>query len=233
MTDRINSPGRAPALRRTLVIGLCALAIAMPGVVVLPSFTASPAYADPPPWAPAHGYRAKKRHKKYKRKHRRGRRGDYEERRSYDAPAIVVAPVVASPHVDLSNCNRQLIGSVVGGATGALIGSRIGKGSGKTMAIATGTIIGLLVGGSIGRTMDSVDQSCVGNVLEQAETGQTVAWKNPDGEQYQVTPQKTYQSGEGRYCREYTTTVTVGGKAESAYGTACRQPDGTWQIVKR
>jgi surface antigen len=25
--------------------------------------------------------------------------------------------------------------------------------------------------------------------------------------------------------------VTVGGRAEQAYGTACRQPDGSWQIV--
>jgi surface antigen len=25
--------------------------------------------------------------------------------------------------------------------------------------------------------------------------------------------------------------VTIGGKAESAYGTACRQPDGTWKVI--
>jgi surface antigen len=35
----------------------------------------------------------------------------------------------------------------------------------------------------------------------------------------------------GAYCREYQTTVTVGGKSEQAYGTSCRQPDGSWQIV--
>lgn len=32
------------------------------------------------------------------------------------------------------------------------------------------------------------------------------------------------------YCREYTRTVTVGGVAQNAYGTACMQPDGSWQI---
>jgi hypothetical protein len=32
------------------------------------------------------------------------------------------------------------------------------------------------------------------------------------------------------YCREYTKTVSIGGKAERAYGTACQQPDGSWEI---
>jgi hypothetical protein len=33
-------------------------------------------------------------------------------------------------------------------------------------------------------------------------------------------------------CREYTVPVTVGGKEELAYGKACQQPDGTWQIAQ-
>ncbi len=32
------------------------------------------------------------------------------------------------------------------------------------------------------------------------------------------------------YCREYTKTVTVGGRAVESYGTACLQPDGAWKI---
>lgn len=38
----------------------------------------------------------------------------------------------------------------------------------------------------------------------------------------------TYQEP---YCREFTKVVNVGGQAQSAYGQACRQPDGSWQIV--
>jgi len=33
------------------------------------------------------------------------------------------------------------------------------------------------------------------------------------------------------YCREYTSTATVGGRPVETYGTACRQPDGSWKIV--
>lgn len=33
----------------------------------------------------------------------------------------------------------------------------------------------------------------------------------------------------GQYCREYTQTVYIGGRAVEAYGTACQQPDGSWE----
>jgi surface antigen len=32
-------------------------------------------------------------------------------------------------------------------------------------------------------------------------------------------------------CREFQQTITINGKTEKAYGTACRQADGTWRIV--
>ena len=33
------------------------------------------------------------------------------------------------------------------------------------------------------------------------------------------------------YCREFTKTVAIGGRIQPAYGRACYQPDGSWQIV--
>lgn len=38
---------------------------------------------------------------------------------------------------------------------------------------------------------------------------------------------------DGPYCREYTQQVTIGGKLRQAYGTACLQENGAWQIVSR
>lgn len=35
----------------------------------------------------------------------------------------------------------------------------------------------------------------------------------------------------GQTCREYQSTVTVGGQVQPSFGTACLQPDGTWRIV--
>lgn len=34
------------------------------------------------------------------------------------------------------------------------------------------------------------------------------------------------------YCREYQTQVTIAGQPQNAYGTACRKPDGSWQIQR-
>ena len=31
-------------------------------------------------------------------------------------------------------------------------------------------------------------------------------------------------------CREFTTTVTIGGQPRQAAGEACPEPDGTWRI---
>ena len=36
---------------------------------------------------------------------------------------------------------------------------------------------------------------------------------------------------ERAYCREYTKTVRIHGRTQSAFGRACLQPDGDWKIV--
>jgi surface antigen len=35
----------------------------------------------------------------------------------------------------------------------------------------------------------------------------------------------------GQTCREYRTTATIDGKPQEIHGTACLQPDGTWQFL--
>ncbi len=40
-----------------------------------------------------------------------------------------------------------------------------------------------------------------------------------------------YRSGDGRQCREYQSTVMIGGRPQPTYGTACLEGDGTWRIV--
>jgi 17 kDa outer membrane surface antigen len=59
---------------------------------------------------------------------------------------------------------------------------------------------------------------------------ETIVWHdgNATGS---VTPVREGTTSAGRYCREFQQTVTIGGKTEHAYGTACQQPDGAWEIV--
>ncbi|MDX1423908.1 MAG: RT0821/Lpp0805 family surface protein [Kiloniellales bacterium] len=206
---------------------------------VLVAGAAAPVAADPPPWAPAHGWRAKhddryddkhyhKRDHKHRRKHvyKRRHEHDHYERERYAGYQVPYG-------LDLGRCNRTVLGGVLGGAAGAALGSTVDKHDGRTAAIVGGTIIGVLVGGAIGQYMDSIDQNCIGQTLEHVPDGETIVWRNPNvGGSYQVTPAETYQRSDGRYCREYITEVIIGGRREQAYGTACRQPDGSWKVVR-
>ena len=128
---------------------------------------------------------------------------------------------------------KTAVGGLGGAAAGGLLGAALGGGS---TGIAAGTILGGLIGGAIGNRMDAADQeranTAATQALESAPSGQSVAWRNPDsGNAGAVTPVRTYQTSTGQYCREYTQTITVGGEKHQSYGTACRQPDGTWRIV--
>ena len=66
--------------------------------------------------------------------------------------------------------------------------------------------------------------------LESAPSGTVVQWKNPDGATSTVVPQPAFQSASGQICREFQQTVTIAGKPQQAYGTACRQPYGSWKL---
>ena len=68
--------------------------------------------------------------------------------------------------------------------------------------------------------------------LESGRTGETTDWVNPDsGHSGSITPTETYQKADGSYCRKYTQTIIVNEEAVQSYGTACRQPDGSWKEV--
>lgn len=63
-----------------------------------------------------------------------------------------------------------------------------------------------------------------------APIGETISWS--DGRASgQVTAIREGNSSAGRYCREFHHEVTIGGKKEQSYGTACRQPDGSWELI--
>jgi surface antigen len=128
---------------------------------------------------------------------------------------------------------KTTVGAVGGGALGGLIAAAAGA---NPAAIAASVIGGILVGGLVGNLLDERDRRLAAEAqqraLETAPTGRPVTWRNPDnGHSGTVTPVKTYQTSSGAYCREFQTNVTVEGKSDKAYGTACRQPDGSWKIV--
>jgi surface antigen len=122
-------------------------------------------------------------------------------------------------------------GMVIGGVLGGVLGSQVGRGEGRTVATIVGTLIGAAVGGAVGRSMAESDRLKAAHSLETVRTGVPSTWRNPDtGNQYTFTPTRTYDAAQGP-CREYVVDAIIGGKREKVYGTACRQPDGSWRVV--
>lgn len=124
-------------MKRTL-LALSAAALALP---------AAPAAADPPPWAPAHGYRAKQHHRIY------DSRGYYMEPRR-----ITYRDHVWRGRDGRYYCRRDngTTGLIIGAGVGALAGREIAGNGDRTL----GAILGGVAGGLLGRAIDRGDLRC-------------------------------------------------------------------------
>ena len=118
--------------------------------------TAAPAAADPPHWAPAHGKRAKD-------KHRHGER--VRVVRVYDDRGYYVSPrrITRSSYMWRGRdgryyCKRDngTTGLVIGAGVGALAGHELAGRGDKTL----GAILGGAVGAIVGREIDRGSLSC-------------------------------------------------------------------------
>ena len=144
----------------------------------------------------------------------------------------ILSMIVAVPLlVSAAGCaTKQETGVLTGGVVGGAVGSSVGGGG--PGAIIAGGVIGALIGGAIGSTMDQEDRHQAYHALEHNRTREPYSWRNPDtGNSYTVTPTRAYATNAGQQCREYETDAVIRGRRDRVYGTACRQPDGSWQAV--
>jgi hypothetical protein len=102
-------------------------------VVLAATLAAPAALANPPAYAPAHGWRAQQQ-PYYAAYDRYGRPVGYDTRRG--------------------SCNGDGVGAVLGAVGGGLIGGQVAKGDNQTIGILTGAAIGGLLGYQIGRSSD-------------------------------------------------------------------------------
>lgn len=127
----------------------------------------------------------------------------------------------------------ETVGTLGGAVAGGLLGSRFGGGAGKVATVGIGTVLGALAGREVARYLRGNDTERAATAEQQAlSQGGPIDWSNPEtGARGSVQPQRTYLNNAGQTCRDYTHTIYVQGQAESARGTACRQPDGSWALV--
>jgi uncharacterized protein YcfJ len=121
---------------KKMLLSIAAAALVLP---------AAPAAADPPPWAPAHGYH-KVKGKKYDRRGRyyqprrinrgdrvwRGRDGRYYCRRDNGTTGLIIGAAggaLAGRVIDTRG--ERATGTILGAAAGALLGREIDRGSAR------------------------------------------------------------------------------------------------------
>ncbi|MDH5784488.1 MAG: RT0821/Lpp0805 family surface protein [Chromatiales bacterium] len=182
----------------------------------------------PPPWAPAHGWRGKQGEDAYE--------GGHEEVAviEHGGTHVMVSNGAATVDVGIEQgtCNRDAIGAVVGGIIGGAIGNKAGDKNNREISTVLGVVIGGVVGHEIGKSMDKADQSCTGQVLEQAADNKTVQWAADNGSgEYSVTPLRTYQEN-GLDCRDYITEYQGAKGSDSERSTACRNTEGAWSKMR-
>jgi len=190
-----------------------------------------PVLADPPPWAPAHGWR-KKNDPNYV-----GYTG-----KKWDNDYGILE----------GTCDAAKVGTVLGGVVGGAVGSQVAKDSpNRPVAIVVGTVLGAVIGNKIGAEIGEGDRGCMGHALELSGEQKAVKWTNPQtGVNFTLTPTKNFGDRQNP-CREFTAVAVGGsnssedeghskgkgkgkakGRAKKAQynGTACRKGNGEWVI---
>src|SRR6185312_8346393 len=140
------------------------LSVAMIAAIVLPTL---PVAADPPPWAPAHGRRAKDAERDY-RERREDRDEDHDRDRAYytyrddhrhHARRVVrYEEVVYRGDDGRYYCHRSdgTTGLIVGAVAGGLIGNSLARGKSATL----GTLLGAGAGALIGQAIEKDQVYC-------------------------------------------------------------------------
>ncbi|CAL8981427.1 hypothetical protein RHODGE_RHODGE_04395 [Rhodoplanes serenus] len=132
---------------------------------------------------------------------------------------------------------RENTGTMLGALGGAALGAAVtGGGAGSKIAGGiAGAAIGGLIGNRIGAALDDEDRRRAYEAqmaaLETGRSGAPVSWRNPDSGRYgTIVPGPAYDQG-GMNCRQFTHTIYIDGRPQTARGTACRNPDGSWTPV--
>jgi len=150
---------------------------------------------------------------------------------------VMTSALLLGACADTQGGPKENVGTLLGAIGGGVAGAQFGSGRGQLAAVAAGTLLGAVLGNQVGKSLDRADHLAMASAHSTAMTapvGETITWSNPDSGNYGST--RTVREGtssSGAYCREYQSTVTVGGKQQDAYGTACRRPDGSWEILSR
>lgn len=189
----------------------------VPVLLLTALFAGSSAFADPPRHAPAHGYYKNKHDRDDEYKHDKHDK-HYKHARKHEGRSGAVYG--HDYGISAGRCNRDEIGTVIGGVTGAVIGGRVADRDDRVVGMVVGGVLGAVLGHAIGDHMDDRDRACMGHALELGRPGQPVIW-NHGGHRYDFVPRGDARDG----CR-YATLSVDGGRGREVL--ACPAGRGEW-----
>lgn len=215
------------------------LRLALVSVLALAAVT--PVWADPPDWAPAHGYREK--HENGKQRHHKKQRHETDDENEYRSQGggwggydPRNAGRYGGDHYGIRRgvCERERLGYAAGSAGNALgdaVSGAVGQQANPLLGAIAGAVVRQMLGQTAGTAMDDGDRFCLSQTLEYGDDRRAVNWSNPASHnRYRITPLRSYQAADGRWCRDFSYRLTQSsGKASGTTKTACRLPDGSWQ----
>ncbi|MFT3811511.1 MAG: glycine zipper 2TM domain-containing protein [Micropepsaceae bacterium] len=156
----------------------------------------------------------------------------------------------------------RTLGTIAGAVIGGVVGGQFGNdGDDRALGAVAGVLLGGAAGNTMagdrdcGRygqrdafaeagygdrydsrydDYDSYDpyaRNAYYQAFENADPYERVTWRNQGHANY-VEAGDWYADDDGRDCREYEQVIYIDGRRQTATGTACRDFDGTWQIVE-
>lgn len=125
---------------------------------------------------------------------------------------LVVAALAAS------GCSTTSAGRASGGGEV--------KGSALYLSALQGGLVGRIPGASLSRADTQRALEAEYRALEAAPGGQPVTWQGK-GMTGSVVAAAPYQVG-SQNCRQYSHTLSTGGRETASRGAACRNPNGSW-----
>jgi surface antigen len=180
-------------------------------LLVSAAVVAPASFADPPPHAPAHGWR--KKHDPYY--------VGYTGRQWQDDYGIREG-----------RCDRDHVATVLGAVAGGAVGAAVSSDENRLVAIMLGAALGAVVGREIDKDMDRNDRACFGHSLELLDDDRRVWWDGSrSGMRYTLTPGSRFER-DGKVCRRFALVRDFDGRQIKKNGSACRVGDGDWQVIK-
>lgn len=169
--------------------------------------SAPPAYADPPPPAPVHGWR---------RKHDSNYVGYTGQEWSHDCGVIA------------GRCNREAVGAVLAGAIGTATAGT--ESNGDSVTILVGAVLRAVAGAPIGQDKDDSDRACIGHALELIPDNRRVTWTAARSVACSVTPIRGFRK-DGHQHREYFAEFKSGKRKMKVAERTYRNRDRTWVVI--